>query len=157
MRSTGCRIAVDDDECEGRDMINPELRKHLPALPGRKDDIVTRLGLLFVEAYEEIARMRNIIEVSKDANIEEQGVDVGGLMTQYMRIIGNYVEAQGEYIENMPMRYLSIIKEYQEMLFAQPEEPEEISQDELKAEYNILHPGVSHDEFLKERQEVGQK
>lgn len=109
-------------------MINPELRKQLPALPGRKDDVFTKMGMLFIEAHEEIIRMRNILEVSKDAHIKDQGVDVEGLITQYMRIIGNYVKDQEKYVETMPTRFLEIVKEYQEMLFAQPLEQEEENQ-----------------------------
>lgn len=108
-------------------MINPELRKHIPVLPG-KDDVFTKMGLLFIEAYEEIVRMRNILEVSKDPHANLPNGDREGLMTKYMQIIGNYIKAQEEYVETMPARFLEIVKEYQEMLFEQPLEQEKENQ-----------------------------
>ena len=103
-------------------MVNPELRSELPVLPGREDDVFTKMGLLFVQAYEEIIRMRSILEVSKEANADSEKIDTEKLMTKYMQIINKYVEARHDDVENMPMKFLEIVREYQEMIFAEPEE-----------------------------------
>jgi hypothetical protein len=106
-------------------MIQPEMRSELPVLPGREDDVFTKMGLLFVQAYEEIIRMRSILEVSKEANDESEKIDTEKLMTKYMQIINNYIEARHDDVENMPMKFLEIVREYQELLFAEPMQEED--------------------------------
>lgn len=64
--------------------------------------------------------------MSKESYTESEKIDTEKLMTKYMQIIGNYVEDQEKYIENMPTRFLEIVREYQELLFSQPVTEEEI-------------------------------
>ena len=82
-------------------MVNPELRKTLPPLQN-KDDIFTKMALLFIESYEEIERLICALEYN-----------------EYTR---DYIASRVEYAHQFPARYLEIIKEYQEQLFAQPAE-----------------------------------
>ncbi len=124
MYNTYYYVTIHDDECEGWDMIQPEMRSELPVLPG-KDDVFTKMGMLFVQAYEEIIRMRSILEVSKESRTETKGIDTEKLMTKYMQIINNYIEARHDDVENMPIKFLEIVREYQELLFAEPIDTEE--------------------------------
>ncbi len=105
-------------------MIQPELRSQIPVLPG-KDDVFTKMSLLFIETYEEIVRIRHILEVSKESYTESEKIDTEKLMTKYMQIINRYIEARHDDVENMPMKFLEIVREYQEMLFSQPVQEDE--------------------------------
>jgi hypothetical protein len=90
-------------EGQGKEMA--DMRLTLPVLPG-KDDIFTEMAKLFIDTYEDLVRAMEILKFeSKD-----------------------YVEARQADIEAMPMRYLEIIKEYQEQLFAQPVQKEGIEE-----------------------------
>jgi len=76
----------------------------LPPIPGN-DDVFTKMSLLFIESYEEIERLICALEYN-----------------EYTR---DYIASRVEYAHQFPMRYLEIIKEYQEQLFAQPATEEE--------------------------------
>jgi hypothetical protein len=78
-------------------MVNPELRKHIPPLTN-KDNIFTKMSLLFIETYEALERALKLID--------------------YKNQTQEYIEYRQKYTNEFPMRYLEIMKEYQEQLFA---------------------------------------
>jgi len=82
---------------EGQGEQMADMRLKLPLFPG-KDDIFTQMAQLFIETYEDLMRAMEILEIRQK----------------------DYVEARRADMDAMPMRYLEIVKEYQEQLFAQP-------------------------------------
>jgi hypothetical protein len=78
-----------------------EARLKLPIFPG-KDDVFTNMGQLFIDAYDELVRAMEILKVRQS----------------------DYVGARQDDVDKMLVRYNEVIREYQEMLFAEPAETE---------------------------------
>ena len=83
-------------------MVNPELRSQLPS---GEDDIFTKMAELFIDCLDKLEGATKVLEFINNSQ--------------------NYKESHRATINDLQMRYLEIIKEYQEQLFSQPVPEEE--------------------------------
>src|SRR5205807_1368481 len=88
--------------------------------PEQPDDIFTQMAQLFIDTYNELECAINILKMRR----------------------GDYVEARQKHVDGYQMRYLEIIKEYQEQLFAQPVQEEGQEQPDISPEAEIIMQNV---------------
>src|SRR5689334_5993511 len=80
-----------------------EARLQLPIFPSEKEDVFVKMGQLFINAHDELVRAMTILEMRNS----------------------DYFEARQSDVDNMLVRYNEVIREYQELLFAEPVEEQE--------------------------------
>ncbi len=99
---------------EGQGKQQADMRLKLPVFPGEKDDVFTKMGQLFIDTFEDLVSALEILEVHSTATAWQCDIDT------------------------LMVRYLKVIKEYQELLFTQPGQKQvmetpQIAQEETSA------------------------